>query len=150
MSDFTKMTLRIPAAGTLKCRWLPLPSELVRTLHKLMREIRMYAEVISGPELSYRLCYHELVAQRDKRSISMPPELARAVEAAARGEGKTFSAWVAETVAKRLKLDEARKVIAEWEAENGAFTPEEIARGDARARWLLGLDTQDGTARKSV
>lgn len=80
----------------------------------------------------------------------MPPELARAVEEAARAEGKTFSAWVAETVAKRLKLDEARKVIAEWEAENGAFTPEERARGDARARRLLGLDTEDGSARKSA
>ena len=74
----------------------------------------------------------------------MPPELARAVEEAAKAEGKTFSSWVAETVAKRLKLDEARRVIAEWEAENGAFVPEEIAEGDARARRLLGLDIEDG------
>jgi hypothetical protein len=78
----------------------------------------------------------------------MPPELARAVEDAARAEGKTFSAWVAETVAKRLKLEEARRVIAEWEAENGAFTPEERAEGRARARALLGLDPEDASDRK--
>jgi hypothetical protein len=56
--------------------------------------------------------------------------------------------WVAQTVAKRLKLDEARGLIAEWEAENGAFSPEEIARGDERARRLLGLEAEDGSARK--
>lgn len=110
----------------------------------------MYAVTISDPELSYRLCYHEPMAQRDKRSISMPPELARAVEEAARAEGKTFSAWVAETVANRLKLDEARRVIAEWEAENGAFTPEERAEGHRRARALLGLDAQDASDQKSA
>jgi hypothetical protein len=80
----------------------------------------------------------------------MPPELARAVEEAARAEGKTFSAWVAETVAKRLKLEEARKVIAEWEAENGAFTPEERDEGNRRARALLGLDAPHANDQKSA
>jgi hypothetical protein len=88
--------------------------------------------------LSYRLCYHDFMAQREKRSISMPPELARAVEEAARAEGLTFSAWLAQTAARRIKLDAGRRAIAEWEAENGAFTPEELAKGWIRARRSLG------------
>ena len=45
------------------------------------------------------------MAQREKRSISLPAELARAVEEAARAEGTTFSAWLAQTAAHRLKLE---------------------------------------------
>jgi hypothetical protein len=88
--------------------------------------------------LSYQLCYPQLMAQREKRSISMPPELARAVEEAARAEGTTFSAWLARTAALRLKLEAGRQAIAEWEQENGALTPEELAEGWARARLSLG------------
>ena len=108
----------------------------------------MYQDVASRPALSYWLCYRGLVAQREKRSISLPPELARAVEEAARAEGTTFSAWLAQTAAHRLKLEAGRQAIAEWERENGALTPEERAEGRARARALLGRDTGDATARK--
>lgn len=78
------------------------------------------------------------MAQREKRSISMPPELARAVEEAARAEGLTFSAWLAQTAARRIKLDAGRRAIAEWEAENGPFTAEELYDGWIRARRSLG------------
>jgi predicted transcriptional regulator len=90
--------------------------------------------------LSYRLYYHRSMAQREKRSISLPPDLARAVDDAARAEGTTFSAWLAQTAAHRLKLEAGRQAIAEWELENGPLTPEELAEGRARARALLGRD----------
>jgi hypothetical protein len=96
------------------------------------------AEVEFTRKLSYQLCYHDLMAQREKRSISMPPDLAKAVEEAARAEGLTFSAWLAQTAARRIKLDAGRQAIAEWEAENGAFTAEELAEGWIRARRSLG------------
>ncbi len=67
------------------------------------------------------------MAQREKRSISLPPDLARAVDDAARAEGTTFSAWLAQTAAHRLKLEAGRQAIAEWELENGPLTPEELA-----------------------
>jgi predicted transcriptional regulator len=113
----------------------------------------MYKPLASGVALSYRLYYHRSMAQREKRSISLPPELARAVDDAARAEGTTFSAWLAQTAAHRLKLEAGRQAIAEWELENGPLTPEELASGRARARALLGRDVHDaqgGVKRDSV
>jgi predicted transcriptional regulator len=78
------------------------------------------------------------MAQRDKRSISLPPELAAAIDRAAAAEGTSVSAWIAETAARRLRLDAGRAGIAEWEQEHGALTPEELSEGLARARAILG------------
>jgi hypothetical protein len=76
--------------------------------------------------------------QRDKRSVSFPPELARAVDEAAAESGKTFSAWIAETASDRLRLEVGRRGVAAWEREHGPLTEVEIAEGLARARDLLG------------
>ena len=68
---------------------------------------------------------------RQKRSISLPPELADAIDAidvAAAADGTTVSAWIAETAAHRLCLDAGRHGIAEWERKNGNLTPDELAR----------------------
>jgi hypothetical protein len=62
------------------------------------------------------------MAQRQKRSISLPPELAEAIEQAASSEGTTVSGWLADTAAHRLRLDAGRRAIAEWEADNGPLT----------------------------
>jgi Ribbon-helix-helix protein, copG family len=77
------------------------------------------------------------MAQRKKRSISLPPELAAAIDAAAGREGLSVSAWIAETAVRRLRLEAGRRGIAEWEREHGALTAEELAIGLARARELL-------------
>jgi hypothetical protein len=103
-----------------------------------------------APNLSYHLCYPDPMPQRDKRSISLPPELAQAVEEAARAEGLTFSGWLAKTAAHRLKLDAGRQALAEWEQENGPLTPEERAEGWARARRSLGRDVPGVSAPHSV
>ena len=100
--------------------------------------------------MSYHLCYLSPVAQREKRSVSLPPELARAVEEAARAEGTTFSAWLAQTAAHRLKLEAGRKALTEWEGENGPLTEAELAEGRARARASLGRAPADPAARKSA
>ena len=88
--------------------------------------------------MSYRLCYHRTVAVRTKRSISLPPDLAHAIDAAAQAEGTTVSAWLAETAAHRLRLNAGRRGIAEWEQDNGPLTADELAEGLARARAILG------------
>lgn len=78
------------------------------------------------------------MAQREKRSVSLPPEVAQAIDRAAAREGTTFSAWLAGTAAHRLRLEAGRNAIAEWETENGQLTADELAEGLARARSLLG------------
>jgi hypothetical protein len=78
------------------------------------------------------------VSRREKRSVSLPPELARAIDQAAADGGTTFSAWLADTAAHRLRLEAGRRAIAEWEQDQGPLTPEELADGLARARALLG------------
>jgi len=98
--------------------------------------------------LSYRLCYHFDMAQRQKRSISLPPDLASAIDQAAARDGATFSAWLAETATRRLRLEAGRRAIAEWESENGPLTPDEIADGLARARALLGRSVLDAPAQQ--
>jgi predicted transcriptional regulator len=83
------------------------------------------------------------MAQRQKRSISLPPDLAEAIDQAAQDDDTTFSAWLAEVARDRLRLLAGRKAIDEWEAENGAFTEAELAEGLLRVNALLGLDAAD-------
>jgi hypothetical protein len=94
--------------------------------------------------VSYRLCYHQAMAQREKRSVSLPPELAASIEEAARERGLTFSAWLAQAADHRLRIEAGRKALAEWEAEFGPLTAEERAHGRARARALLEEPTGKG------
>jgi hypothetical protein len=82
------------------------------------------------------------MAQREKRSVSLPPELAQAIDQAAADDGTTFSAWLADTAAHRLRLESGRQAIASWEREHGPLSPDELADGLARARALLGRTTK--------
>lgn len=86
------------------------------------------------------------MARRDKRSISLPPELAAAIDAAAEASRTTFSGWIAETAAHRLRLEAGRRGIAAWEAEHGPLTEAELAEGLARARTLLDVDDERRSA----
>ena len=78
------------------------------------------------------------MAVREKRSVSLPPRLARAIAQAAVRDEMSFSGWIAETAAHRLRLESGRQSIAEWERQNGPLTPKELAEGLARARTALG------------
>jgi hypothetical protein len=78
------------------------------------------------------------MAQRDKRSVSFPPDLAKAIDEAVAASGTSFSAWIAETASHRLRLEAGRQGVAEWEAEHGPLSERELAEGLARVRTLLG------------
>lgn len=86
------------------------------------------------------------MAQRDKRSVSFPPGLATAIDAAAAESGTSFSAWIADTASNRLRLDAGRRGVAEWEAEHGPLSNQELAEGLARARELLGRTGSEKSA----
>ena len=77
------------------------------------------------------------MVQRQKRSISLPSDLAHAIDQAATAEGTTVSAWIAETAAHRLRLDAGRQGVAKWERQHGDLTSDELADGLARARAML-------------
>jgi hypothetical protein len=90
------------------------------------------------------------MAQRMKRSISLPPALADAIDRAAVEGGTSFSAWLAQTAARRLRLEAGRGAITAWEQEHGALTPEERADGLARARKLLRRTKPHKVSRRSA
>lgn len=87
--------------------------------------------------LSYHLSYLLRIAQRQKRSISLPSELADAIDVAATAEGTPVSEWIADTASHRLRIGAGRNGVADWERQHGVLTPDEIADGLARARVML-------------
>jgi hypothetical protein len=76
--------------------------------------------------------------RRSKRSVSLPPELEKAIARAASQNGTTFSGWLADTAAHRLRLEAGRRALAAWERDHGTLTAEELTEGRVRARSLLG------------
>lgn len=90
------------------------------------------------------------MAQRHKRSISLPPDLDDAIERAAQADNTTVSAWLAETAAHRLRLGAGRKAIAQWETDHGPLTAAELAEGLERARRLLGRNQTRRRTRRSA
>jgi hypothetical protein len=78
------------------------------------------------------------MAKRTKRSVSLSPELAVAIDRAAQERGETFSGWLAATASHRLRIEAGRRGLAEWERSHGSLTAAELDEGRARARALLG------------
>ncbi len=69
----------------------------------------------------------------EKLSVSFEPELAQRTREAAEATGRSLSAYVAEAVEHRLKLEAGRQLLEEWEAEHGAISEQERAR--VRSGW---------------
>lgn len=66
-----------------------------------------------------------------KLSIALDERVAEAAAASAERHGLSLSAWVNRAAAKALAIEDGLAAVAEWEAEHGAFTAEEIAAADA-------------------
>lgn len=63
---------------------------------------------------------------------------ARVIEAAA-GEGVSVSAWMTEAARRALLVRDGLAAVAEWEAQHGSFTDEEMAAARARVRQQLSV-----------
>ena len=66
-----------------------------------------------------------------KLAITVDPDVYAQVIAAAEAEGVSVSAWMTAAARRELRLREGLAAVAEWEAEHGAFTPEELAAARA-------------------
>lgn len=72
-----------------------------------------------------------------KLAISMSQQMRDMVAACAAADGTSVSAWISEAIRRRLLIEDGLAAVREFELEEGAFTPEEIA--EAR-RQLLAED----------
>lgn len=77
------------------------------------------------------------MADRVKRSVSIPPEVDAAIVAAAAAEGLTYSAWLARAALREIKIRDGLAAMAEYQDEHGAFTAEELAEAEAWVRTAL-------------
>jgi len=73
------------------------------------------------------------MAERVKKSVSVPSELDVATRAAAERSGMTYSGWLANAAFQALRIEAGLDAVAEYEAERGGFTSQEQADADA---WL--------------
>jgi hypothetical protein len=68
-----------------------------------------------------------------KLAVSFDSKLATLVQNAATGKtGGNVSAWLAEAAEDKLRLEGLQRLVAEYEAEHGPFTEEEMAEADRR------------------
>lgn len=65
-----------------------------------------------------------------KYSASMDDELLDEVALAAEAAGVTVSAWLTQAARDRLDLLGLQRLVADWQAEHGAFTQEELDEAD--------------------
>jgi hypothetical protein len=94
-------------------------------------------------------CAHTLVcitimcmAQVDRFSVTMPPEIGAAVRDAASRQGTSVSNWLAAAASQRLRNELLGAALDVWEAEDGPFSDEEL---DAAAA-ALGVARRRGAA----
>lgn len=66
------------------------------------------------------------MAQVDRLSVTMPPELGEGVRQAAARQGTSVSAWLSEAAADKLRNELLGAALDQWEAEEGAFTQAEL------------------------
>jgi hypothetical protein len=71
------------------------------------------------------------MTQVDRLSVTMTPELGNAVREAATRQGTSVSAWLSEAAADRIRNELLGVALDAWEAEDGAFTDDELAVAEA-------------------
>ena len=68
----------------------------------------------------------------ERLTVSLDAELAAAVRDAAEADDQNVSAWLADAARHQLSSCGLRDVIADWEAEHGAFTEDDLAAARSR------------------
>lgn len=68
-----------------------------------------------------------------KLAITVDPEVYSQVIAAAEADGVSVSAWMTAAARRGFRLRDGLAAVAEWEAEHGTLTGEELAAARRRA-----------------
>jgi hypothetical protein len=82
------------------------------------------------------------MAQVDRFSVTMPPELGEGVRQAAARQGISVSTWLSEAAADRLRNELLGAALDAWESEEGSFTEAELDAAASR----LGLAPRSDVA----
>jgi hypothetical protein len=69
-----------------------------------------------------------------KLAITVDADVHAKVVRAAEQDQMSLSAWMTEAARRALRLRDGLAAVAEWEAEHGAFTEDEIRRAGHRVR----------------
>ena len=72
------------------------------------------------------------MAQVDRFSVTMPPELGEGVRQAAARQGTSVSTWLSEAAADKLRNELLGAALDRWEAEGGSFTQTELDEAASR------------------
>jgi hypothetical protein len=73
--------------------------------------------------------YHAEMGVR-KVSVSLDEDVFHAAERAAAAAGMSLSAWLSQAARRAARIEEGLRGVAEYEAEHGAFTEEELRWAD--------------------
>ena len=82
------------------------------------------------------------MAQVDRFSVTMPPEVGQGVRQAAARQGTSVSTWLTEAAADKLRNELLGAALDQWEAEDGSFTQAELDEAASR----LGLAPRSDVA----
>lgn len=82
------------------------------------------------------------MAQVDRLSVTMPPEIGAAVRDAAARQGMSVSSWLAAASAQRLRHELLGAALDLWEDEDGPFSDQELNAAAA----ALGATRRHGAA----
>ena len=66
------------------------------------------------------------MAQVDRLSVTMAPDIGTAVREAAAREGTSVSTWLSQAATQRLRNDLLGAALDLWEAEDGPFSDDEL------------------------
>jgi hypothetical protein len=67
-----------------------------------------------------------------KMAITVDPDVHAGIVAAAAADGMSVSAWMTDAARQALIVRDGLAGVAEWEAQYGAFTAEELAAARGR------------------
>lgn len=66
-----------------------------------------------------------------KLSVTLDERVAEAAAASAERHGLSLSAWLNRAAKNALGVEDGLAAVAEWEAEHGPFSADELAKADA-------------------